>query len=185
MHQRTYSSQVGDGSTRAAGSPESGTPHPEQLPVDAAAPADLPAWTLVQTAHLAGRRFHELFASQGLTAHQFGILVALSRRPGLSQAALAREILVTPQSIGAILTQMDSTDLVRRTPPTQPGAAISVAITPRGQALLAQTFPLVGAMNTPAALGLDQAQARTLNELLHRVHDHLDDRAFAPLPDGV
>lgn len=177
---------MGDGSsTTAAGFRDSTRVPPHPPAGDVPAPADLPAWTLVQTAHLVGRRFHELFASQGLTAHQFGVLVALSRRPGLSQAALAREILVTPQSIGAILTQMDSTDLVRRTPPAQRGTAVSVQITPHGRALLEQTYPLVGAMNTPTALGLDQAQARTLNDLLHRVHDHLDDRAFSPLPGGV
>ncbi len=172
-------------SRTAAGFPDNRRVPPPQPAGEVPAPADLPAWTLVQTAHLVGRRFNELFASPGLTAHQFGVLVALSRRPGLSQAALAREILVTPQSIGTIVTQMDSADPVRRTPPAQRGTAVSVRITPHGRALLEQTYPLVGAMNAPAALGLDQAQARTLNELLHRVHDHLDDRAFEPLPDGV
>lgn len=152
---------------------------------DAPGPPDLPAWTLVQTAHLAGRRFHELFAQQGLTAHQFGVLVALSRRPGLSQAALAREILVTPQSVGDIVIQMDSADLVRRTAPPRRGTATSVEITPHGRATLEKTYPLVSAINTPAALGLDEAEARTLNDLLHRVHDHLDDRPFKPLPRGV
>lgn len=148
-------------------------------------PADLIAWTLVQTAHLAGRRFHEVFASQGLTAHQFGILVQLSREPGVSQAALARHILVTPQSVGDILTSMQDTGLVRRTPAPRRGGAISVELTPQGQKALAQTFPLVGAINTPQALGLSEADARTLNALLHRVHDHLDNRPFIPVPGGI
>lgn len=149
------------------------------------APPNLPAWTLVQAAHLAGRRFHEVFATQGLTAHQFGVLVALSRQPGISQGALARQILVTPQSIGDILTQMETADLIDRTTPSRRGTAISVQITPRGQSKLDQTYPLVGALNTPAALGLNEAEANTLNELLHRVHDHLDNRPFKPLPNGV
>ncbi len=148
-------------------------------------PPNLPAWTLVQTAHLAGRRFHEVFATQGLTAHQFGVLVALSRQPGISQGALARQILVTPQSIGEILTQMDTADLIDRTTPARRGTAISVQITPRGRATLEQTYPLVGALNTPAALGLTATETTTLNELLHRVHDHLDNRPFNPLPNGV
>lgn len=172
-------------STTPQGATESSAPRPGHPSSDVPAPADLPAWTLVQAAHLAGRRFHEVFASQGLTAHRFGVLVALTRRPGLSQAALAREILVTPQSIGDIVAQMQTAGLVRRTPPAQRGTAISVEITPHGRTTLEQTYPLVGALNTPAALGLNQAEARTLNELLRRVHDHLDDRPFTPLPDGV
>lgn len=148
-------------------------------------PSSLPAWTLVQAAHLAGRRFHEVFAAQGLTAHQFGVLVVLRREPGISQASLARQILVTPQSIGDILTQMATADLISRTSPTRRGAAIGVQITPHGRLTLDQTYPLVGAINAPAALGLDDAEARTLNALLHRVHDHLNDRPFRPLRDGV
>lgn len=139
----------------------------------------------MQTAHLAGRRLHEVFASQGLNAHQFGVLVQVSREPGSSQAALARGVLVTPQSIGEILTQMETAGLISRTPPPRPGAAISVHITAHGRAKLDATYPLVGAVNAPSALGLTPAEALTLNELLHRVHDHLDDRAFRPLAGGV
>lgn len=151
----------------------------------AVGPRDLAAWTLVQTAHLAGRRFHEVFTSQGLSAHQFGILVHLTSEPGGSQAALARAILVTPQSIGEILVQMQNAGLVRRTPAARRGTANRVELTVAGRTVLAATFPLVAAINTPEALGLDEAETRTLNDLLHRVHDHLDDRRFIPLTDGV
>lgn len=145
----------------------------------------LPAWTLVRAAHLAGRRFHEVFASEGITAHQFGVLVALSEQPGVSQAALARAILVTPQSIGDILTQMDATGLVHRTAPPRRGTAACVRITARGLDAMRRTYPRVRALNTPEALGLDPDEARALSRLLGRVHDHLDDREFRPLPDGV
>lgn len=139
----------------------------------------------MRTAHLAGRRFHEVFAAHELTAHQFGVLVQLSRDPGLSQAALARGVLVTPQSIGDIVGQMETAGLVSRTPPARRGGAISVEITPRGRARMEATYPSVGAINAAQALGLNEAEAHTLNVLLQRVHDHLDDRPFTPLPGGV
>lgn len=147
-------------------------------------PTELPAWTLVQAAHLVGRRFHETFASQGLTAHQFGVLVALSRQPDQSQASLARSVLVTPQSMGEILIQMDAAGLIQRAP-TKRGRASSIDVTPAGYNKLNQTYPLVEAINSADALGLDGAETRTLNELLRRVHDHLDNRPFKPLRDGV
>lgn len=172
----------GDGGHKASTRP-SGKDEDPRSP--STKPPDLPAWTLVQAAHLAGRRFHEVFASQGLSAHQFGVLVALSRCPGISQGALARQILVTPQSIGEILTQMVTAGLIDRTSPARRGVAISVRITPHGRTTLQQTYPLVEAINTPTALGLNHQEAHTLNELLQRVHDHLDDRPFQPLRNGV
>lgn len=137
------------------------------------APGELTAWTLVQAYHPVARRFHETFASVGLTKHQFGVLVKLTRDPGVSQAALARHILITPQSMGEILTQMESASLVRRTGPQRRGAPIAVEITHAGRAAVRAAYPLIAAINTPAALGLREDEAVTLNRLLHKVVDHL------------
>lgn len=145
----------------------------------------LPAWTLVQTAHRAARRFHTVFARHGLTAHQFGILVQLDRNPGSSQAALARAILVTPQSVGPLITQMQDAGLLRRQRPARRGVAASVALTDAGRRLLHETFPDVAAINTPEALGLDADEAATLEALLRRVLVRLDGPDFMPFEQGL
>lgn len=137
-------------------------------------PYDLPAWTLVQTYHRVARRFTEVFAEAGLTPHQFGVLVQLTIQPGASQAALARAVLVTPQSMGPLLQQMTDSGLVRRVAPAVRGAAATVELTNHGRRVLAATYPAIGAINEPAALGLTVAQAGELNRLLHRVLAHLD-----------
>ena len=137
-------------------------------------PYDLPAWTLVQAYHRVARRFTEAFADAGLTAHQFGVLVQLSISPGASQAALARAVLVTPQSMGPLLQQMTDAGLVRRLSPAVRGTATPVELTDHGQEVLMATFPAVGAINDPAALGLSPGEAVELNRLLHAVIDHLD-----------
>lgn len=137
-------------------------------------PYDLPAWTLVQTYHRVARRFTEAFTQAGLTAHQFGVLVQLTVQPGASQAALARAVLVTPQSMGPLLQQMTEVGLVRRAAPAVRGTAATVELTEHGQRVLVATFPAVAAINEPAALGLTGPQARELNRLLHRVLEHLD-----------
>jgi DNA-binding MarR family transcriptional regulator len=130
---------------------------------------------LVQTYHQVARRFHAAFAASGLTAHHFGVLVQLSREPGASQAALARAVLVTPQSMGALLQQMTQLGLVRRPAAVQPGRPIAVELTQHGRDVLASTFPRVGAVNAPAALGLSETEAVQLNRLLHRVLHHLEE----------
>lgn len=137
------------------------------------APGELKAWTLVQAYPPVARRFHEILASVGLTKHQFGVLVKLTTDPGISQAALARHILITPQSMGEILTQMESASLVRRTGPQRRGTPIAVEITHAGREATRTAYPLIAAINTPAALGLREDEAVTLNRLLHKVVDHL------------
>ncbi|NHA69797.1 MarR family winged helix-turn-helix transcriptional regulator [Phycicoccus flavus] len=136
-------------------------------------PETLTGWTLVRTGRAMGDRFLRLFADHGVTKHQFGVLVRLSREPGVSQAALAREILVTPQSVGPILREMERVGLLRRIEPGTPGRAVAVEITPAGRRTLAVVGPAVAELNRPESLGLTADEARDLGRLLHRVHDHL------------
>jgi DNA-binding MarR family transcriptional regulator len=54
----------------------------------------------------------------GLTVTQFAVLAALKEEPGLSNADLARRAFVTPQSMHAVLQELESRQLlVRRTHP--------------------------------------------------------------------
>lgn len=138
------------------------------------APADLVGWTLVQTSHRVARRLQEVFAGVGLTAHQFGVLVQLTVEPGVSQAALARKILITPQSMGELLNQLDALGLITRVPVEARGTAVRVELTDAGQVALETTYPQVGAVNTPDALGLTPTEASTLNKILHKMVTHLD-----------
>ena len=148
----------------------------ERSPVDGqSAPADIVGWTLVQTSHRMARRFHQIFAASGLTAHQFGVLVQLSIEPGVSQAALARKILITPQSMGELLAQLDALGLVTRVPGRARGAAARVELTEAGRSALHTTYPEVGAINTPEALGITPIEATTLNDILHKMISHLAD----------
>lgn len=139
-------------------------------------PEDLVGWTLVQAYKAMAGRFHETFADLGLTAHQFGVLVRLNLQPGASQAAMAREVFVTPQSMGPIVQHLVADGLVRRVAPVTRGAASALELTDAGRKKLAVAFPRVAAINAPEALGLSPDEAVVLNELLHRVRVHLQGR---------
>lgn len=127
----------------------------------------------MQAYHRVARRLNETFGAAGLTAHQFGVLVQLSIQPGISQAGLARVVLVTPQSMGPLLAQLIEVGLVRRVAPAGRGVAASVELTDHGRQVLARTYPAVSAVNEPAALGLTPDEAGELNRLLHLVLSHL------------
>lgn len=131
-------------------------------------PDEVTGWTLVRAHHAVARRFTETLASVGLTPAQFGVLVQLVSRPGVSQAELARRVLVTPQSLGELLVSLERLGHVERRPGRR-GTATAVTLTGSGRAALGRATPLVAALNAPERLGLTAQEASTLNALLHKV----------------
>ena len=125
-------------------------------------------WTVVRASHALSRVFTAELAKVGLKPHLFGILATLSRNPGMSSAELARQVRVTPQSMGSLLRGLVADGLVDHPEPRR-GQPLSVSLTPAGQELLGRAWPVIARMNRPAALGLTAAEAAQLNALLHRV----------------
>lgn len=132
------------------------------------------AWNLVRTAHVVGLRFGELFAAMNLTPTQFAVLIYLEDDEGLTQAELARRVLVRPQSIGALVTSLVEQGLVVRDGPGGRGRRAGIALTEAGREVLERAWPPVRAFNTPAALGLTPAQAAMLDESLDRVRTAME-----------
>ena len=129
----------------------------------------LPVWNLMRTAHVVGLRFGELFAATDLTPTQFGILRALAVDEGLTQAELARVVLVRPQSIAALAATLIDRGLVARDGPGGRGRRAGLALTDAGREALERAWPPVREFNTAAALGLTPAQAAMLDETLDRI----------------
>ncbi|MDG4826634.1 MarR family winged helix-turn-helix transcriptional regulator [Asanoa sp. WMMD1127] len=125
-------------------------------------------WTVVRASHALSRMFTAELAKVGLKPHLFGILATLSRNPGMSSAELARQVRVTPQSMGSLLRGLVAEGLVTHPAPRR-GQPLSVSLTAAGHELLGRAWPIIARMNRPAALGLSAAEAAQLNSLLHRV----------------
>lgn len=142
---------------------------PSEAPWSGGDPDDLTAWTLIRAYHSIARVFYGAVAAHGLTPQQFGVLVQLAHQPGVSQAALARAALVTPQALGVMLRQMVSAGWIDRQPPTGRGRPAVLAISAAGRALLDRATPDLLAAVGPPALGLDADRDDQLNALLHRV----------------
>src|SRR3984957_17295663 len=58
----------------------------------------------------------EILAPHELSVPQFTTLSVIKRRPGLSNAQLARRALILPQSMIQVIAELESRDLVKRTP---------------------------------------------------------------------
>jgi DNA-binding MarR family transcriptional regulator len=69
----------------------------------------------------------------GLTVTQFAVLTALEEEPGLSNADLARRAFVTPQSMHAVLQELESRQFLVRRPHPQHRRVLQAELTEGGR----------------------------------------------------
>jgi DNA-binding MarR family transcriptional regulator len=72
----------------------------------------------------------------GVTPPQFAVLTMLRAYPGLSGADLARVALLTPQTVGVIIRNLERDGAIRKTPHPVHGRMLQWTLTRRGGALL-------------------------------------------------
>src|SRR6202034_3031157 len=78
----------------------------------------------------------DALGSHDLTVTQFAVLTALDEEPGLSNADLARRAFVTPQSMHAVLQELERLQLVVRRPHPQHQRVLQAALTETGRQTL-------------------------------------------------
>ncbi|HYW30925.1 MAG TPA: MarR family transcriptional regulator [Gemmatimonas sp.] len=127
---------------------------------------------MVRLGHVISRRFEATLAAHGLTPRQFAVLAHLIRDPGLGAGALARLVLITPQSMGTLLDEVERAGLVVRTPAAR-GHRRETALTDIGRARLAAAAPAVVAFETEITAMLSAADRVVTNRALHTMLNEL------------
>jgi DNA-binding MarR family transcriptional regulator len=75
-------------------------------------------------------------ADLGVTPPQFAVLTMLNAYPGLSGADVARVALLTPQTVGVIIGNLERDGAIRKTPHPVHGRVLQWTLTRRGSDLL-------------------------------------------------
>ena len=92
---------------------------------------------LLRQAQAAARLAMErALADLGVTPPQFVVLTMLKAYPGLSGADLARVALLTPQTVGVIIRNLERSGAIRKAPHPVHGRVLMWTLTRRGTALL-------------------------------------------------
>jgi DNA-binding MarR family transcriptional regulator len=92
---------------------------------------------LLRQAHAAARLAMErALADLGVTPPQFVVLTMLRAYPGLSGADLARVALLTPQTVGVIIHNLERDGAIRKTPHPIHGRVLQWTLTRRGETRL-------------------------------------------------
>jgi DNA-binding MarR family transcriptional regulator len=96
------------------------------------------------------------FAELGVTSPQFAVLTMLRAYPGLSGADVARVALLTPQTVGIIIRNLERDGAIRKTPHPIHGRVLQWTLTRRGSTLLDKCRRHVRAVERRLAAGLSK-----------------------------
>ncbi len=112
------------------------------------------------------REIGALVAPFGLTVPKYTALSILRDRPGLSNAQLARRTYVTPQSMNEVLRALELDGLIVRSKAANHGRVVEVALSERGQEVLAACDRAVTHMENAMLADLDEAGRQQLLDAL-------------------
>ncbi len=136
-------------------------------------PESFVEYRLIRLADRLRRRFSEALRPHGLTAGQFSVLAVLQARPAVTPAELARAVLMTPQSMGSLVDQLERAGLIGARARRGRGVPTPIEISRLGEEVLAAAALAVRNLDTETreVLGDDLVQ---LMRSLDRLTDHLE-----------
>lgn len=102
----------------------------------------------------------------GLALPEFVCMRILSKRPGRSSAELARDTMVSPQAMNAVLRGLQERDLVTRPASVPSGRARPAELTAEGRSLLKRAEAAVAVADENVMANLTQAERREFKRLL-------------------
>lgn len=105
----------------------------------------------------------------GITPPQFAVLSMLRAYPGLSGADLARVALLTPQTVGVIIRNLERDGAIKKTPHPVHGRMLQWRLTRRGGALLDQCRRPVRSLERRLIAGLGTTAQATVRRWLSKI----------------
>jgi DNA-binding MarR family transcriptional regulator len=111
----------------------------------------------------------------GVTPPQFIVLTMLKAYPGLSGADLARVALLTPQTVGVIIRNLERDGAIQKTPHPVHGRALQWTLTRHGLTLLEKCRRPVMALERRLASGLTPQTLAAIRRWLAQIAADLQD----------
>lgn len=125
---------------------------------------------LLRLAQAATRlKMERTLSDLGVTPPQFAVLTMLNAYPGLSGADVARIAMLTPQTVGVIIGNLERDGAIRSAPHPIHGRVLQWTLTRRGTALLANCRRRVAALERRLAAGLGRSAEATIRRWLARI----------------
>jgi len=126
-------------------------------------------YLLRQAAAAARLTLERAIAELGTTPPQFVVLTMLKAYPGLSGAQLARVSLLTPQTVGVIIRNLERDGAIKMTPHPVHGRVLQWTLTRRGLILLEKCRRHAMALERRLAAGLSPAEQAAFRRWLGKI----------------
>jgi len=143
--------------------------HPEahEVELDDATAAALRLWVIMSRAHTAVAAHAAADVQRhGLTLAEFGIIEALYHRGPMLLGEVQKRILVSSGGITFLVDRLAAKGLVERRSCETDRRARYAALTPKGQALVAEIFPTHAAVVKQAMEGISPEEQERVADLL-------------------
>jgi DNA-binding MarR family transcriptional regulator len=127
------------------------------------------AYLLRQAQAATRRTLERALADLGVTPPQFVVLTMLNAYPGLSGADLARVALLTPQTVGVIIRNLERDGAIRKKPHPVHGRVLQWTLTRRGQTLLGKCRARGKALERRLQAGLAPKAQATIRRWLSKI----------------
>ena len=127
------------------------------------------AYLLRQAAAASRLTLERALGEFGATQPQFLVLTMLKAYPGLSGAELARVAVLTPQTVGVIIRNLERDGAIKKTPHPAHGRVLQWTLTPRGLVLLRKCRKDAMALERRLSAGLSPPAQATVRRWLARI----------------
>jgi len=127
------------------------------------------AYLLRQAQAAARLAMERSLADLGVTPPQFAVLTMLKAYPGLSGADVARVALLTPQTVGVIIGNLERDGAIKKTPHPVHGRVLQWTLTGHGARLLDKCRRRVTAVERRLVAGLGAREQLIIRRWLSKI----------------
>jgi MarR family transcriptional regulator, organic hydroperoxide resistance regulator len=122
---------------------------------------------------LVARFSAEALDGKHLSIAMWRVLAALSNDGGLRQIDVADMTSIEVSTLSRLITRLVQNGLVSRTRSTTNSREVTVQLSPKGKALVAQLIPIAEALQDTATQGLSKQEMAVVKRALKRMHQNL------------
>lgn len=123
-------------------------------------------WSIDLLSHMVRQQINALLHPLGLTFPKYAALRVLQQQPKLTNAAIARACLVRPQTMNAMVRDLEQVGLISGASDPEHSLKILYQLTPHGEELTGQADTIVRALENIFLIGLGEEKIQEMHTML-------------------